>query len=54
MKNRNTKEELELDIEFIDATLNYLNEHDYVSVERMLTDWKDELKLIMLKKTNKV
>lgn len=43
MKNRNTKKELELDIEFIDGTLGYLNQHDYVSVERMLMDWKDEL-----------
>lgn len=43
MKNRNTKKELELDIEFIDGTLEYLKQRDYVSVERMLTDWKDEL-----------
>ena len=43
MKNRNTKTEIELDIEFIDATLGYLNQHDYDSVERMLIDWKHEL-----------
>ena len=42
-KNRNLKTELEIDVEYIDEIVNYINRGDGTSAKQMLNDWKREL-----------
>lgn len=51
MINRNTKTELNTDIEFINEILNHIEEKDYDSAKTCLTDWQLELKNL-IKQTN--
>jgi len=44
--NRNTKKELEIDIEYIEEVISYINENDMESAKQMLNDWKNELSKI--------
>lgn len=42
-KNRNLKTELEIDVEYIDEIVEYINCGDGTSAKQMLNDWKHEL-----------
>lgn len=42
-KNRNLKTELEIDVEYIDEIVYYINRGDGTSAKQMLDDWKREL-----------
>ena len=42
-RNRNTKKELEIDIEYIDGIIDYINRNDKTSALQLLKDWKQEL-----------
>ena len=41
--NRNLKSELEIDIEFIDGIIDYINRNDKTSALQLLKDWRWEL-----------
>ena len=47
--DRNSKKEINTDIDFINGILKYLKDKDYVSVEVCLTDWKKELEDLVKK-----
>lgn len=49
MINRNTKKELNTDIDFIDGIIKHIDEGDLVSAKQCLKDWKDELENILEK-----
>ena len=49
MINRNTKKELNTDIDFIDGIIKHIDEGDLVSAKKCLSDWKDELENIKKK-----
>lgn len=49
MINRNTKKELNTDIDFIDGIIKHIDENDLASAKQCLKDWKDELKNILEK-----
>lgn len=49
MINRNSKKELNTDIDFIDGIIKHIDEGDLVSAKKCLSDWKDELENIKKK-----
>lgn len=50
MIDRNTKKELNTDIDFIDGIIKHIDDGDLVSAKKCLSDWKDELQKILNEK----